>query len=270
MEIIVNSMDDIVFLGTGGSRFVTAKQLRATGGIVVHAGKEQLHIDPGPGTLVRAKQFDVDVSKNTIVLASHEHVDNTNDVNAVVDAMTYGGINKKGYLVTDKTFFEGYLTDFHKNSLKQVVVLEPGKKTKINSIIIEATKTTSHQKSSIGFKIFTPNFVLGYTGDTAYFAGLGEQFKNVDVLIVNNVMAFKKRVKNHLCSDDTVKLLKKAKPSLAIIQHFGKTVLDKNPMYEARDIQKQSQVQVIAATDGLVVDPISYAAKAKQKTLAVY
>src|SRR5579872_3926013 len=45
---------EILFLGTGGARFVVARQIRASGGMWMRFGKTQIHVDPGPGALVRA------------------------------------------------------------------------------------------------------------------------------------------------------------------------------------------------------------------------
>ena len=39
---------------------------------------------------------------------------------------------------------------------------------------------------------------------------------------------------------------------------------------EARHIQKETGVQVIAAKEGMVINPISYSANLKQKTLNLY
>jgi hypothetical protein len=47
-------------------------------------------------------------------------------------------------------------------------------------------------------------------------------------------------------------------------------MLDANPMYETRDIKMQSGVQVIAAEDGMTLDPASYSAEMRQKTLNLF
>ena len=47
-------------------------------------------------------------------------------------------------------------------------------------------------------------------------------------------------------------------------------MLDADPIYEAREIQKQTGVQVIAAEDGMAIDPLSYSADLKQRTLNLY
>ena len=83
-------------------------------------------------------------------------------------------------------------------------------------------------------------------------------------------MPFNKKIARHLCSDDTVKFLEKVKPKLAIIQHFGRHMLKANPLYEARAITKKTGVQVVAATDGLTIDPLAYSAKSNQRHLSQF
>ena len=47
-------MDNFIkFLGTAGARVVVSKQLRASGGVWIKYQDTNLHIDPGPGALVR-------------------------------------------------------------------------------------------------------------------------------------------------------------------------------------------------------------------------
>jgi hypothetical protein len=75
---------------------------------------------------------------------------------------------------------------------------------------------------------------------------------------------------DNLTSEDVIKIAQKAKPKLLIISHFGNKMLQGDPLYEAREIQKAANVQVLAAADGMVVNPVSYSANAQQKTLNVF
>lgn len=260
----------IIFLGSGGGRKVTATQERATGGFVIKFGKEQIHVDPGPGALVFAKQFGVDVRETTAVLVSHFHVDHSNDVNAVIDAITFGGKDKKGILATGTVTQRDLLSDFHKESIGKHAQLKPGDKVNIGNIIVKATKTFGHDVDTVGFKILTPEFVLGYTSDTSYFKELSDEFKGCNIMIVNTLKPSGKSINGHLSSVETAKLLKEVKPKLAILQHFGRSMLEANPMYEARSVQRESGIQTVAAQDGLIINPISYSANTNQKIVSLY
>ena len=65
-------------------------------------------------------------------------------------------------------------------------------------------------------------------------------------------------------------LLEKLKPKLAILTGFEKNALDENPVYRARELQKKTGIQTIAAHDGLMVDLRSYGAVSEQKHLSKF
>ena len=261
----------ILFLGTGSEIAVTGKQTRASGGIIIKTEDCQFHIDPGPGALVRAAMHGINVREHTAIFVSHEHTAHCSDVNALVSAMTLNGFDKHGVIIAADSFMKNnHLTEFHKNCVEKIIVANPGKKIGVESVEIHALKTSHNDQSCIGFKFFTPKFVLAYTSDTKYDKDLIEQCKKSDILILNVPFPFKTKDPKTLSSDDAVKIINKARPKLAIITHFGSKMLATNPIYEAREIQKQTKVQVIAAEDGMVLEPTSYSAGMKQKTLNLF
>lgn len=266
----------IIFLGTAGDSFVVSRQLRASGGIIIQVGDNQFHIDPGPGSLVMAKQCGVNLRENTAVLVSSNKLYHSNDVNAVIDAMTYSGFDKKGVLITNKSVVNGTentlpsLSLFYRDCLERFIVLKSGQRVGINEVEIVALKTSNLNEASIGFKFITPYFTLSYSSDTKYSRELIEDYNNSDILVLNVTAPKKSDSKNTLCIEDAVKIIKEVKPRLAIITHFGMKMLESDPLYEVREIQKQTGVQTIAAKDGLSINPSSYAATASQKLLRTY
>ena len=266
----------IIFLGTAGDPFVVSRQLRASGGIILQIGDNQFHIDPGPGSLVMAKQCGVNLRENTAVLVSNNKLYHSNDLNAVIDAMTYSGFDKKGVLISNKAVINGSekspacLLPFYRDCLERFIVLEEGKRVGINDIEIVALKTSNLEKDTIGFKFITPLFTLSYSSDTKYSKQLIEEYKNSNILILNVSAPMKSDSGNALCSEEAVKIIKEINPRLAIITHFGIKMLESDPLYEVREIQKQTGVQTIAAKDGLMINPVSYAATEGQRTLQPY
>ena len=180
-----------MFLGTGGDAFVISRQLRSSGGIILQVDDNQFHIDPGPGSLVKAAEFGVNLRANTAVLVSHNHLAHCNDINAVIYAMTYSGFDKRGVLVANKTLVNGaenyqpFLMKSARDCLERYVVLEPGNRVGINDIEIRALKTKHTEPNAIGFKFFTPYYTLSYSSDTTYSAEIAEQYKNSNILILN-------------------------------------------------------------------------------------
>lgn len=62
-------------------------------------------------------------------------------------------------------------------------------------------------------------------------------------------------------------MLSQIKPKLVILTHFGIPVIKKNPTMIARDIQKETGLNVTAAHDYMKMNPIDYVAKGSQKRL---
>ncbi|MEM4263291.1 MAG: MBL fold metallo-hydrolase [Candidatus Woesearchaeota archaeon] len=261
----------ILFLGTGGEITVIGKQIRGSGGIIVKTDECQFHIDPGPGALVRAAMHGINIREHTAILISHEHTAHCAGINSVISAMTLNGLDKHGVLIASESFIKNnQLTEFHKNCIEKIIIANPGKKIGVENIEIHALKTIHNDQSCVGFKIFTPKFILTYTSDTKYDKDIIEQYKKSDILILNIPFPFKTKEPKTLSSDDAVKIINKTTPKLAIINHFGSKMLSASPIYEAREIQKLTKVQVIAAEDGMVIEPTAYSADLKQKTLNLF
>ena len=271
-SIGVKITSPITFLGTAGDSYVVGKQLRASGGIILKLDQNQFHIDPGPGSLVMAKQCGIELRLNTALLVSHNHLNHANDINAVISAMTYNGFDKRGDLIGNNAVINGtetikpYLNGFYKNCLEKFIVLEEGQRVGINEVEIKALKAI-HSTKTIGFKFLAPLNTLTYTSDTKYSAEVVEQYKNSNILILNVPYLKKQSSQESLSKQDAIKIINHVKPKLAIITHFGLEFLKSDPLYEIRDIKKESPCQVIAATDGMVVNPVSYSADQGQKTL---
>lgn len=259
--------NEIIFLGTAGNITVASKNLRKSGGIIIRAGEIQLHIDPGPGALRSAAEANVNLRENTAVLVSHAHLNHCNDVNAVLAAMTHNKLDVKGILIGNESFLKdptlSVMTRFAETCAEKIILAEQGKNIAIEDIEIEFIKTL-HKDSSIGFKIKTPKFILTYSGDTSYDREIIDQYLQSDILILNVPFPFGE--KEHLLnSDDAVNILKFVKPQVAIITHFGNKMISASPIYEAREIQKQSGVPTLAAEDGMHIDPLAYSKERTQK-----
>ena len=265
--------DQIIFLGTGGDEFVVSKQIRASGGIIIKTEGYQFHIDPGPGALVQAKKYNVNIRENTAVLVSHAHLNHCNDVNVVLAAMSHNKLDIKGVLIANDTLVNGdektrpYLTDFHKGCVERVIVPSAGQRIGIENIEIVALKAKHTDPKTIGFKLITPKFSLVYSSDTRYNPELIKEYEGADILILNVIGPFDKKREFNLGSDDATNIIKRVNPKLAILTHFGKDMIEANPVYQAREIGRMTDAHVIATDDGTTIDPLVYSSKTRQKKL---
>jgi phosphoribosyl 1,2-cyclic phosphodiesterase len=62
-------------------------------------------------------------------------------------------------------------------------------------------------------------------------------------------------------------LVSEVKPKITIITHFGMKMLREDPLIMAREIHKKTKQSVIAAKDGMTLNPISFSTRIKQETL---
>jgi ribonuclease BN (tRNA processing enzyme) len=264
-------MARLIFLGSGGDATVVGKQLRGSGGIILQIEEDLLHIDPGPGSLLRAKQFGVNLRNAIAILASHNHINHVNDINAVVSAMTQGGLDTKGVIIGSKSVFEGdaankpYLQDRFKSFVEKTITLAKGERVGVNNIDIEALPTKHSDESGIGFKIKAENFTIAYSGDTAYDPGIVETYKGSDILVLNVIYPAGSENCDALSSDDVVKIVNEVKPNLTLITHFGIKIINADALYEAREIQKKVNSQIISISDGLLINPNDYGVSNKKK-----
>ena len=264
----------ILFLGTGTGG-ASNQQLRASGGIVIQTHGYQFFLDPGPGALLRAKQFGINARLNTAILVSHAHLNHCNDVNMLISSMTHDGIDPKGVLISNKTFVNGtesinpVLSQFHQKCVERIITPEPGQKIGIENVEIHALKTKHSDPNTIGFKFFTKDFILTYSSDTGYSREVVEQYQQSDILILN-MPNFDKKSDYNLNVEEVKKIIRKVQPRLVLLTHFGLKVIHKDPLLIARSIHRETGIQTIAAKDGLLITPQSYSAELRQKTLNLY
>jgi len=265
-------MTSITFLGTGADSYVVSKCIRNSGGIIIKHNDLQFHIDPGPNSLQTAKINGINVRATTAIICTSPKISHCNDINALISGMTYNGMDVKGVVIGTKTLIEGdevntpLLQNFFKNCVERVIIAESGKKVGIESADIHFCEASDYC-DTVGVKFFMPDLVIGYTSDTTYSERVASQYKECDILIMNIQQPFGQKSKNKMSSDDAVKFIKKVGPQLAILTHFGKAMLEQDPLLEAREIHAATGVQVMAAVDGQSISPVSYAAQGKQKHL---
>jgi phosphoribosyl 1,2-cyclic phosphodiesterase len=248
-------MDEIIFLGTGGGRYTTLFQERSTGGIIFKIGSHQIHLDPGPGALLRCKECGIYPFSTDCLIASHHHLDHINDLNMMIEGMTHATKRKRGTLIATNTVISHTINNYHKNLIKDVVSLVPEQNTSLDEIRIKAIKCEHSTEDCIGVKFYTKNYCLYYTGDTFVYPGFEKNLEDVDYLIANNILPGGKESEYHMCTNDLISALKNSvnKIKLIIITHFDLTMLRDGPESEANRITKETGINCIAATDSMVI-----------------
>jgi phosphoribosyl 1,2-cyclic phosphodiesterase len=263
------------FLGTGGARFVVARQIRASGGIWLRFADEggegvtQIHLDPGPGALVRATSALPPCNPQELdaLVLSHKHLDHSGDVNVMIEAMTQGGWKRRGTLLAPRDAFEGeyVILPYAARFVPTHHFLEErGGPYPVNDVEIRTSIRHAHGVETYGLHFRYGATTLSYFPCTRYFEGLAEDYAahRPDVLIVN-VLRFRDAMKvDHLTFDEARSIVARVRPKVAVLTHFGTTMLEHRPDELAREMEDELGLRVLAAYDGWTLDATTEIASA--------
>jgi len=250
-------MNRIKFLGTAGARFVVTKQLRASGGIWLTLNDTNVMIDPGPGSLVRciSSKPKLDPLDLDGIILTHKHIDHSNDINIMIEAMTNGGFKKKGVVFAPSDAIEDdpVILKYFRNHVEKIEILKEKQNYKIGNITFSTPVRHQHRVETYGLNIYGKESSISIISDTKYFKGLESYYKG-ELLIINVVLFEEKPEIDHLSLKDAEKILSINKPKLGILSHFGMTMIKSKPWDIAEKLTKKLGVKVIAANDGLDLD----------------
>jgi phosphoribosyl 1,2-cyclic phosphodiesterase len=231
---------------------MVAKQLAASGGIYVDDGKARIALDPGPGAIVQYAKRKVDLTKLDAIVVSHRHLDHSGDVNVMVEAMTEGGFAHRGKLFcpSDALDDDPVVLQYLRRFPQEVVRLQPETTYNVNGLEFSTSPRHKHQVETYGFRFGDR---LGWITDSAYYDGIAAQHR-ADVMIIHVVLMQCRAELPHLCLDDAERIIRDAKPKLAIITHFGMTVWRAHPWELAADLTQRTGIEVKAARDGMSIE----------------
>ncbi len=251
---------ELIFLGTGGGRFVTITQKRWTGGIRFKYGALNMHLDPGPGALIHSIEQGLDPQKINSIMVSHSHPDHYTDAEILIEAMTRGTTKKRGTLVGPHSVLfgndvcEAAISQYHQSIPESVIEAKAGDEFNLEDATISVTKAVHSDPDGVGFKFNLPTTgTIGYTSDTQFFDELPSFYSGSRLLIICAMRPRNAPWPYHLSTEDVVKIVKAVKPEVAIITHFGAKMIFSNPFGEASFIKQQTGVQTVAAVDGMRV-----------------
>jgi phosphoribosyl 1,2-cyclic phosphodiesterase len=232
----------------------TAFQARATGGLWVVLDGARICVDPGPGALVhaRARALRLDPAALDAVVLTHKHLDHSGDVNAMIEAMTVGGTRRRGVVLAPRDAYEDDPVIFRyvRSYPAATAVLEPGGRYPLageDGPVLETPLRLRHPVETYGLRFVGRRFTVGLIACTGYFPELEEAFRT-DVLLLN-VVYRDPRDDIHLALPDARRLVAAIRPRLAVITHFGLTMLRARPWELAEALSRETGVRVLAARD---------------------
>jgi phosphoribosyl 1,2-cyclic phosphodiesterase len=246
----------IKFFGTGGARFVVSRQVRATGGMWIRYRETDLYVDPGPGAIVRisSSKESFDPSRLDGIVLTHKHIDHSNDVNVIAEAMTEGGFKRRGVIFCpeDATEEDPVILRYVRSYVERIEFLKEGGQYNLKDLSFSTPLRHRHPVETYGLLFHFPK-KLALISDSRYFEELKSAYR-AEILIVN-VLRWKSPDKfdaiDHLSIEDFVEIVRDIRPEIAIMTHFGMQLIKQKPHLIAERLKRETGVNIIAAYDGM-------------------
>ncbi|NWF54262.1 MAG: MBL fold metallo-hydrolase [Syntrophaceae bacterium] len=249
----------IKFIGTAGARFVVARQLRSSGGLWLSFQGVNLYMDPGPGALVRVLTANPPLDPTTLdgILLSHKHLDHSGDINAMIEAMTEGGYRRRGVLFAPEEALEEdpVILRYIRSYLGKIEILRKHETYSLGDLHFSTAGRHRHPVETYGFNFHLPRATVSCITDAKFHSDLISQYPG-EVLLLNVVLLAElpDRQIDHLTLEDVKIILKETRAQKVILTHFGTRMLEANPSKLAQRLSEESGKEVIAATDGMVLE----------------
>jgi len=249
--------DFIKFLGTAGARFVMIKQLRASGGMWISYRGTNVLLDPGPGSIVRCANSKpkLDPSQLDGIILTHKHLDHSNDINVMIEAMTEGGFKKRGvvFYPEDATKEDSVILRYAMSFPQELEILRANKKYRIGEFEFTTSMRHIHPVETYGIKFNMNKTSVSILTDTKYFEELKDFYKT-DILIISVVFFQPRPGMDHLSVSEAEQIIIQTKPKKAVLTHFGMTMLKAKPHLLAEKLSKKLDgIEVLAAYDGMTL-----------------
>jgi phosphoribosyl 1,2-cyclic phosphodiesterase len=250
----------IIFLGTGGGRFVTITQRRRTAGIRIMGESINLHLDPGPGALVHSIEAGLNPQKLNAVLVSHSHPDHYTDAEVMIEAMTRGMTRKHGLLAAARSVLNGNrvveasISKYHQQMVERKIEAVPDTRFNIGNLDVSATAASHTDPDAVGFRFETEFGDFAYTSDSEYFGDMVKYYQGLRLLILCVMRPAGRPWKGHMTTDDAIRIVEQTRPQRAILTHLGMSMVFQGPNNEAKLIQEKTGLPALAATDGMTID----------------
>jgi phosphoribosyl 1,2-cyclic phosphodiesterase len=251
--------DSLKFLGTAGARFAVSTQLRHSGGLYWTLGGVRIWVDPGPGALVRAlsSRPRIDPASTDVLVVTHRHLDHSGDATVVVEAMTRGGLSRRGTLLAPRDALEAEpaVQRYAQGFLARREVLAEGSRHELGAgLLLETPLAHAHGVETYGYRLAAPGFSAAHVVDTTWLDRLPEAYAGVDLLVVNTTLPAHDDRFLHLGAEDAERLVAAIRPRLAVLTHLGMKMLSAGPERVALGISERTGIPTVAARDGWLLD----------------
>lgn len=248
-------MNKLLFLGTGCGDSLMLTQKINTSGLYFEINGLKFILDPGPGSIVNANKYGVNLLELNGLIVTHPHPDHATDANPMCDALRKPGtflMAGEKCLIPSNNYYPVF-NKFQLTIPEKIYPIKPGSQVEIGSIIFQGIPN-NHLDIGLGIKIIAEK-KIAYVGD-GDLEGINKYYQDMDLIIFNIMYPIESsQMKGiHANADAVIEFLLKTKPKKAIIQHYTKEMLEANVDEQANIISKKTGVEVIAAKDGMEIE----------------
>ena len=122
------------------------------------------------------------------IVLTHKHLDHAGDVNAMIEAMTQGGTQRRGLVLAPEDAYgeDPVILRYVRDYPARTDVLAAGGAHKIGELLLETPLRLRHSVETYGLRLRGPRHSVGLISCTGYFPELEEAFRT-DLLILNVV-----------------------------------------------------------------------------------
>lgn len=257
-------MGFVKFLGTAGARFVVARQLRFSAGTWLELSGTQILLDPGPGTLLRCRKVRPPLEPLELsgIILSHKHLDHSTDVNIMIEAMANGGLKRRGVLLAPHDTLEGddpVVLRYVRPFLERIEIMTEGGTYEIGDVKIQPVRHSHGEVETYGIILEAAEGRLGFIVDTKFFPELPEKYAGCQLLVINTVLREWNPEIDHLSLPEALEIVRAVRPNLAVLTHFGMTMLRGKPWELAAQASEKLGIKIVAADDGMTLDAKDWA-----------
>jgi phosphoribosyl 1,2-cyclic phosphodiesterase len=224
-------------------------------------GETRLHVDPGPGALVRALSHVPPCNPRELdaIVLSHKHLDHSGDANALIEAMTSGGFRRRGAIAAPADAFEGepVVLPYAQTFPERLIRLEADSGPyRIGEVELRTSIAHVHASQTYGLHFMHGDLRVSYLPCGRYFEGMVADYaKHAPDVLVINVLRYRDEMSvDHLKWAEARAIVEGVRPKVAIFQHFGTKMLEADPKRLAQEVEDELGLRAVAAYDGLTLD----------------
>lgn len=247
---------ELIFLGTGGGRYVTGEQKRKTAGIVIKSDETQIHVDPGPGALVYSHKELKDPLDTEAVIISHGHLDHSNDAEAIIEMIAESG-GHAGGVFGSESVLEGYgdiekrISNYHQKLMSRKVQIAENTVEEFKDVEIRSQKMFHSDPTTVGFTVENSEKKIGFWTDSEPSEELYSFYEGCDTLVVFCTRPRNARQSNHTSLSDVPDIVESTEVENVIITHFGYKFLESDLEEQKEWLKDEVDCKVIFAEDGM-------------------